>query len=176
MPRKRKATHKGSKTEAVVEFILSHKGREVDASTVADSLGLDRKVVATLLSRLASEGKVTKLGRGRYSASGRVRTQRPSTARRLSAKADEGWKRAYDDISKEIAQALGPASDRIRRDGSRRRSATYRAMTEELVKELRGGMGGRMALDMVQPILETIFGENGKETAMRMCFPAGGGA
>lgn len=164
---------KGSKTEAVLEFVLTRRSRDISANAVADALGLDRKVVATLLARLASEGRIKKRGRGMYSASGRPTGR--STKGRLQVKADDGWKRAYEELSKEMGQALGPAADRIREVISEGRTSGFRQRTEELVKELREDLGGRLALDMVQPVLEDIFGENGRETAVKLCFPDGGG-
>lgn len=167
----------GSKTDAVLDFLASHRGRAINASTVADSLGLDRKVTATLLARLAGEGKVEKVGRGMYGMpTGRKGGKGELTAAqvRVSKRAGERWRRAYEEISKEAEEALGPAATRIRRDGDGRAGAGYRAMTERLVKELREGIGGRMALDMVLPILEGIFGDNGRDTATRLCGTAAG--
>jgi len=163
-----------SKTESVLEFIQGHDGDVVTASMVADELGLDRKVTGTLLARLASEGRIVKLGRGRYSRSRRVRT-RASRPKGSQRKAKDRWDRAFDEISREMEEVLGPSASRISKSIAGMSVRSPRTRVERLVKELRGGLGPRLALDMVQPILEDIFGLNGREMATGLCFPDGGG-
>ena len=155
-----------TKTEAVMDFVKAHSDDAITAGMVADSIGLDRKVTATLLARLASEGRIFKVGRGRYSTSRRARGKRVSRGKRMVKEADARWRRAFEEISKEVEDALGPAATRLRRTATGKGA---RARTERLVKELRRGMGPRLALDVVQPILEEIFGENGREMAARLC-------
>jgi hypothetical protein len=165
-------------TGAVLEFMSAHRGRVVAARTVADTLGLDRKITATLLSRLAREGRLVKLDRGRYSLTGgpgcspRADAVRP---RRALLSGGEGlWKRAYVGISAEVDRALGPAaSERLVKGGP---SQGHRERVERLIAALGQELGGRLALDLVQPILESVFGENGRAAAVRLCIPRGGGA
>jgi len=154
----------------------AHRGRVVAARTVADTLGLDRKVTATLLSRLAREGRLVKLDRGMYSlAGGPGRSPRPDVVRPRRAPLSGGdglWKRAFEGISAEVNKALGPgAADRLLSDGTPR---GHREMTERLMTALSQELGGRLALDLVQPVLESLFGENGRAAAVRLCNPRGG--
>jgi hypothetical protein len=161
-------------TGAVLDFMSAHRGRVVAARTVADTLGLDRKVTATLLSRLAREGRLVKLDRGRYSLTGGPRTDVVRPQRTLRSGGEGLWKRAYDGISAEVDGALGrAASQRILNDAP---AKGHRERTEQLIMALGKELGGRLALDLVQPILETVFGENGRAAAVRLCIPRGGSA
>jgi len=165
-------------TGAVLEFMSAHRGRAVAARTVADTLGLDRKVTATLLSRLAREGRLVKLDRGMYSLTGSPgRSPRSDVVRprRALLSGGEGlWKKAYEGISAEVDGALGrAASQRILNDAP---AKGHRERTEQLIMALGKELGGRLALDLVQPVLESIFGENGRAAAARLCVPRGGSA
>jgi hypothetical protein len=134
---------------------------------VADELGLDRKVTGTLLARLASEGRIVKVGRGRYSLSRRTRAR---TSRSKGPPRTKGrWDRAFDEISKEMEEALGPSATRIVESIDEKQARSPRTRVERLVRELKAGLGPRLALDIVQPILEDIFGANGREMASRLC-------
>jgi hypothetical protein len=163
-------------TGAVLDFMTAHKGTVIAARTVADSLGLDRKVTATLLSRLAHEGILVKLDRGRYSSSRNTRpSSNPKTVRArrvLLSGGEDLWKRAFDGISAEIDRALGPAT--TGRLGTGGPPQAHRERTELLIAALRQELGGRLALDLVQPVLESIFGTNGRAAAVRLCIPRGG--
>jgi hypothetical protein len=163
-----------------MDFILDHCRDVVTAGMVADSLGLDRKVTGTLLARLSSDGRIAKVGRGRYSASSRAPRNRKVVTRpskRISKDADDRWGRALELISKEVEGALGASAGRIVAAGRGMRRKGPRAEVEMLVARLREGLGSRLALDMVQPILEQVFGDNGEDMALRLCFPdcVGGG-
>lgn len=175
---RRPALDGATKTEIVMDFILDHGKDVVTAGMVADSLGLDRKVTGTLLARLSSDGRIVKVGRGRYSASSRALRNRKGGVRpsiRISKGADERWVKALELISKEVEGALGASAGRIVTSERGIRRKGPRAEVEMLVARLREGLGSRLALDMVQPILEQVFGDNGEEMALRLCFPDGVG-
>jgi hypothetical protein len=165
-----------SATSAVLEFMLAHGGSVVTARAVADSLGLDRKVTATLMSRLAHEGRLVRLDRGRYSTSKGVRaipTGRPARPQQLVLSSGKAlWDKVFNEISDEVIRVLGPTS------GKRLVSSTdgqdVRERTERLVEALVRELGGRLALDLVQPIYGEVFGDNGRAAAMRLCIPRGG--
>jgi hypothetical protein len=161
-----------TKTEEVLEFLKARKDSAITAVMVADSLGLDRKVTATLLSRLAREGRVMKVGRGRYSMRARPSER---VERRGQAFAEGKWKRAFEEIWKDITCLLGPVSDRLRQKVDGGPSSDHRRRTERTVVELRREIGARMALDIVHPIFKDIFGDNGVEMAKRLCSSGGGG-
>lgn len=161
-------------TGAVLDFMSAHRGRVVAARTVADTLGLDRKITATLLSRLAREGRLVKLDRGRYSLTGGPRADVVRPRRALLSGGGGLWKRAYDGISAEVDRALGPAASERLVKGILLRG--HREKVERLIAALGQELGGRLALDLVQPILESIFGENGRAAAVRLCVPRGGSA
>jgi len=157
-------------TGAVLDFVFAHGGSIITARAIADSLGLDQKVTATLLSRLAREGKLVKLDRGRYSSSRNIRNSKPQRALMLGG--EDNWRRAFDAISTEMARALGPAA--MKRLDSSIEGRGLRERTEGLVAFLRQELGEKLALDMVQPIFETIFGDSGRTAALRLCIPKGG--
>jgi hypothetical protein len=157
-------------TSAVLDFVVSHGGSIITARAIADNLGLDQKVTATLLSRLAREGKLVKLDRGRYSSSRNLRNAKPQKA--LIIGGEDNWRKAFDAISKEMARALGPAA--MKRIQPTVEGRGLRERTERLVETLRQELGDKLALDMVQPILETIFGDSGRAAAVRLCIPKGG--
>jgi hypothetical protein len=157
-------------TGAVLDFVFTHGGTVITARAVADSLGLDQKVTATLLSRLAREGKLVKIDRGRYSSSRNLRSSKPLKA--LMIGGEDNWRKAFDAISNEMARALGPAA--MKRLQGTLEVQGLRARTERLIGALRQELGDKLALDMVQPIFETIFGESGRTAAIRLCLPKGG--
>jgi hypothetical protein len=157
-------------TGAVLDFVFAHGGSIITAKAVADSLGLDQKVTATLLSRLAREGKLVKLDRGRYSSSRNIRTSKPQKP--LMHGGEDNWRKAFDAISIEMARALGPAA--MKRLQGTFQCQGLRERTEGLIAFLRQELGDKLALDMIQPIFETIFGDSGRAAAIRLCIPKGG--
>lgn len=165
-----------SATSAVLDFMLAHGGSVVSARAVADSLGLDRKVTATLMSRLAHEGRLVRSARGRYSTNKGARPSasgRPARLRQTVLSSGKAlWDKAYTCISDEVVRAIGPASGK--RLVSSIEGQDVRERTERLVSALVRELGGRLALDLVQPILGAVFGENGRVTAVRLCINRGG--
>jgi len=157
-------------TGAVLDFVFAHTGSIITARAVADTLGLDQKVTATLLSRLAREGKLVKLDRGRYSSSRNLRIAKPQKP--LMHGGEDNWRKAFDTISIEMARALGSAA--MKRLQGTIQGQGLRERTEHLVAFLRQELGDKLALDMVQPIFETIFGDSGRAAAIRLCIPKGG--
>jgi len=157
-------------TGAVLNFVFAHGGSIITARAVADSLGLDQKVTATLLSRLAREGKLIRLDRGRYSSSMNIRSSKPQKP--LMHGGEDNWRRAFDAIVTEMTRALGPAA--MKRLRSSIEGQGLRERTEGLIAFLRQELGDKLALDMIQPIFETIFGDSGRAAAIRLCIPKGG--
>lgn len=181
---------RGSKTAAVIGFVADRPGKKLSPAHVADSLCLDRKVASTLLSRLAREGRIMRVGRGQYSsletdpdAEGGAMPGNDARSEKIAsgeAAADilgpevpgdepEGiWSRIYEELTMEIERALGPGGGAIIGEATGRPDG-YRDRTEDVVHRLRDDVGGRLALDMVRPILERYFGVNGADTAERLC-------
>jgi hypothetical protein len=157
-------------TRAVLDFVFAHGGTIITARAIADSIGLDQKVTATLLSRLAREGKLVKIDRGRYSSSRNLRSNKPIKA--LMIGGEDNWRKAFDALSSEMDKALGPAA--LKRLQGPIEVHGLRERTEHLIASLRQELGDKLALDMVQPIFETIFGDSGRAAAIRLCIPKGG--
>jgi len=165
-----------STTSAVLEFVLAHGDSVVTARAVADSLGLDRKVTATLMSRLAHEGRLVRLDRGRYSTTKGARPAHSGRPIRLQHAVLSGgkalWDKVFNGISDEVFRVLGPASGK--KLVSSIECQDVRERTERLVEALVRELGARLALDLVQPIYGEVFGDNGRAAAMRLCIPRGG--
>ena len=96
-----------SKTSRILEYLVSRGNEEVPIETIAADLKMDKKMVASIASRLVSRGSIDRASRGVY-----IHKQLSVSARTVEAVLDKLQKTTRMTFGKQISEKMNYAQIR----------------------------------------------------------------